>query len=848
MASGVSRRGAAPFFLGVFLICMCGLMLQIVETRVISVIAYYHLAFFAISMAMLGMTVGSLLVYFRSDLFARERLFENLTWISAAFAICSFLSTMSLITTIVGYGMANTFVMTALLWLKLIVILVPPYIFAGMAISLALTRSPWPVGFVYGVDLLGAASGCLIILVLLSWADGISVLIAIAAIVSAASVLFGIAKRRSGETGPPLLALAWLGRGGRPVMLSLVFGLIAIANAAVQPTTLGGHHEGLALLMSKDKLEFESPSVVKWNTFSRIMANRDQVGRPELWGPSPTTPVQFLSQRHLDIDGLASTALYHFDGDISKLDFLRYDITNLAYTIRNHGRSAVIGVGGGRDLLSAYLFGFRDVTGVELNPIFVDFLTREFRDYNHLADLPGVRLFVDEARSWFARTNEHFDLIEMSLIDTFAATGAGAYSLSENGLYTTQGWRHFLSALTPTGVFTVSRWFNPQDITETGRLLSLAAQTLREQGVERPEQHLFMAGTNSLATLIVAKSPLTAEEIASLRARVNTLKFNVLLSPDQSDRSPILTQIVDARNAKDLAALSAQQHLDVSATTDDRPFFFNQLNALDLASIRHAIDSGSGVVHGNLLATVTLLSIVVFSGLLVLFTMIIPSLPAVRQSPIVLARLGTLYFMLIGLGFMFVEIGLIQRLSTFLGHPVYGLAIGLFGIILSTGIGSLVSEYAPIASRQRILAWSILLCLYLVLLPFWFPEIVTSFEGGSLLVRILVSLAAIVPSGLMMGFGFPTGMRLVNAIDTRPTPWFWAVNGAAGVLAASVAVATSISFSINASLWVGAACYLAIGPIGVALASMPRELKPDSPSAVRSFDRAAANQDPLLSR
>src|SRR5258706_13215771 len=457
-----------------------------------------------------------------------------------------------------------------------------------------------------------------------------------------------------GETGAPLLAAAWLGRGNRPVILMIVFGLSAIGNGAVPPTTAsGGRHDGPVLLLSKDKLEFKSPAIVRWNTFSRIMANDDEVGRPVLWGPSAITPPLQISQRHLDIDGSAATAMYRFDGDISKLDFLRYDITNIAYAIRNHGRSAVIGVGGGRDLLSAYLFGFRDITGVELNPIFIDFLPREFRDYNHLADLPGVRLFVDEARSWFARTNEHFDLIEMSLIDTWAATGAGAYSLSENGLYTTQGWHHFLSALTPTGEYTVSRWFNPNDITETGRLLSLAAQALREEGVERPEQHMFMAGSNILATLIVSKSPLTAEEVAQLRARVGALKFNVLLSPDQTDRSPVLTRIVDARNARDLAALSLQQHLDVSVTTDDRPFFFNQLNALDLSSIQHAINSTLGVVHGNLLATVTLLIIVVFSAILVLFTMIIPSLPAVRQTPLFLAKVGPLYFLLIRLGLTF---------------------------------------------------------------------------------------------------------------------------------------------------------------------------------------------------
>jgi hypothetical protein len=206
-------------------------------------------------------------------------------------------------------------------------------------------------------------------------------------------------------------------------------------------------------------------------------------------------------QHKMNIDGSGETWVSRFDGDPSKLDFLRCDLTNLAYAIRHQGRSAVIGVGGGRDLLSAYLFGFRDLTGVELNPIFIDLLTRQFRDYNQLADVPGVRLFVDEARSWFARTAERFDLIQMSLTDTWAATGAGAYSLSENGLYTVQGWHHFLSALTPNGVFTVSRWFNPKDITETGRLVSLAAAALRAEGIEQPRNHLFLARTENLAPL-----------------------------------------------------------------------------------------------------------------------------------------------------------------------------------------------------------------------------------------------------------------------------------------------------------------------------------------------------------
>jgi len=357
---------------------------------------------------------------------------------------------------------------------------------------------------------------------------------------------------------------------------------------------------------------------------------------------------------------------------------------------------------------------------------------------------------------------------------------------------------------------------------EAGWLLSLAAAALRDQGVGQPKAHLFMAGSDRLATLIVAKSPFTAQELRQLRAEVARLGFNVLLSPDQLDRSQVLAQIVEARSPKALAALSTLQHLDFSVTTDNRPFFFNQLNALDPASIVFALRSGDGIVHGNLLATITLLIVMGGAGLLVLFTMIFPALPSVRRAPVALARYGTFYFLLIGLGFMFTEIGLIQRLSTFLGHPVCSLAIGLFGIILATGSGSLLSERIPITTAHRIVGWASLLGLYLVLLPLWFPEVVSAFEGRSLLLRVLISLAAIVPSGLLMGFGFPTGMRLANAISTGPTPWFWAVNGAAGVLAASMAVASSIALSIDLSLWIGAACYILIAPIAIALASQPQ--------------------------
>lgn len=817
-SGGDRPRRPITFLAGVFLICATGLMLQIVQTRVLSVITWYHLAFFAISMAMLGMTAGSLLVYFKPAWFPAQSPNRVLCWLSAAVGLSIGLSTLVLITTIVPTVLANTVLMTELVWFKLVLVLLPPYVLLGMAVSLALTRGPWPVGLVYGTDLLGAAAGCLTVLVLLELADAISALFAVAAVAAAAAICFQRAARTAGDAAGPLPGAGGLANGRNPTMLLAMLAGIALANAAAQP-------HGMVPLMVKNSLELSPKAYSRWNTFSRIEVSQSLLLPPAMWGPSPLANTTPVPERNLWIDGGAGTAMYKFGGDMAEVGFLRDDITTLAYTIRDKGRAAVIGVGGGRDVLSAYLFGFRDVTGVELNRIFVGLLTDTMRDYNRTASLPGVRLFVDEARSWFARTPDRFDLIQMSLVDTWAATGAGAYSHSENGLYTLQGWRHFLHALTPNGIFTVSRWFNPKDPTETGRLLTLAAAALREEGVTNPENHMLIGATDRLATLILSKEPLSADELSRLRARLREQQFTELFGPDSATNLPILRQLARARDDAERAALSDEYHLDFSVTTDSRPFFFNQLNALDRKSVERAIESGEGIVAGNFQASLTILLIVAISGALAVFTMIVPALSSVRRTSASLGALGTGYFFLTGLGFMFVEIGVIQRVSIFLGHPVHGLAIGLFSIILSTGIGSLWSERIVLSSPARIAIWAALTAGFLAALPFWFPLLVERFEAEELPWRALVSLAAIVPSGLAMGYGFPTGMRLIGRIDRGPTPWFWAINGAAGVLASSVAVAVSITFSIDVSLWIGAACYGLIGVFGMGLSTIARPRK-----------------------
>ncbi|HET9688851.1 MAG TPA: hypothetical protein VFP79_16910, partial [Pseudolabrys sp.] len=490
------------------------------------------------------------------------------------------------------------------------------------------------------------------------------------------------------------------------------------------------------------------------------------------------------------------------------------------YSIRRDGRAAVIGVGGGRDLLSAKYFGFQDVTGVELNPILVKLLTDSLRDYNRVADLPGVRLYVDEGRSWFERSDQHFDLIQMSMVDTWAATGAGAFSLSENGLYTVEGFRVFFRHLTPTGVFTVSRWYSPGNIGEAGRMVSVVVAALRSEGIGDPQAHLYLAVTDNLATLIVSRAPFSAADLSTLTATVDSLRFTAIMRPGTPPASSVMAAILEARTPEALENLSAAYQLDLTPAHDDRPFFFEQLRISDPRALLNAMRADEGVIRGNFKAISTLAIIIVLSVLLVGATILVPSLPSLRHVELPIALLGSAYFLLIGLGFMFVEMGLIQRISVYLGHPIYGLAIGLFGIIVSTGFGSLLSSRMSLLTGTRLLVWVGLLGIYIAALPYWLSALINVFASAPLPVRAMVALLAIVPSGVLMGFGFPTGMQIVNHIDQRPTPWFWAVNGVAGVLASALAVTISIEFSISATLWCGAACYFLLGPIAVMLSKI----------------------------
>ena len=802
-----------PFLLGVFLLTFAVLVFQIVQTRILSVIAWYYLAFFAISVAMLGMTAGAVWVYVKRERFTPERLsttLSNQSLLAAVAMPASVLVQFCLITTLMPT------LTSVVSWALLMAAMTVPYVFAGIAVSLALTRSPFNVSLVYGVDLLGAACGCAAVVGILNVLDGPTAILLAALAAAAAAWAFAhgaTTAERSRAGDQP----TWR----RPLFTAATLAVLMPINLWVPA--------GFTPIMVKDQFEGRwQTRTERWNSYSRIIAYPPYTRQPYLWGPSSTMPPEIETpQADLNIDGAAGTVMHHFDGSLASIDFLKYDLVNLAYHLPGLQKSAVIGVGGGRDLLSAHLFGVKDITGVELNGIFVDLHTQHpfYARYSNLTSVPGLTLHVDDARSWFAATPERFDLIQMSMIDTWAATGAGGFSLSENGLYTLEGWRAFTSRLRPGGVFTVSRWYNPGDVNETGRMIGLAIATMLDAGITDPRRHVFVARAQSIATLVLSRDPFSDAQLQALRSAATRLDFAVLVDPDVEPQSSVLRGMVAARSLAQLDRTASTAWLDLTVPTDNRPFFFNQLRFRDIPALiaqtlRQPLQTG--VLRGNLTASVTLVLILTIAIIAVVCTILLPLRSAVGSAPPPLIAAGTAYFGLIGLGFMFAEISLLQFFSVFLGHPIYAMGVCLFSLILSTGLGSLASARMPLNIGSRITIWSLVVGGYLIAAQATLTHLFEATTAQALPARIAISLAVVMPVGFLMGFAFPTGMALVNRVDPEPTPWFWGINGATGVLASVVAVMVSMAFGINVTMLLAGICYLALIPIARRLLQLSR--------------------------
>ena len=539
----------------------------------------------------------------------------------------------------------------------------------------------------------------------------------------------------------------------------------------------------------------------KWNALSRIYV-RETDSDPFGWGMSPAyQPKQKLEQLYLDIDSGAATVITKFDGRLEPLEHLKYDVTALAHYVRKPTSVLVIGVGGGRDILTSLVFGHQRIVGVEINPDILGVLTNRFTDYaGRLQQNPAVTLVNDEARSYIARTPEKFGIIQASLIDTWAASSAGAYVLTENGLYTKEAWRTFLDHLAPDGILTMSRWYYEAQPAETLRLAALAAASLMDEGVQNPRQHVMIIrkqdsseiGKYSVATILVSKQPFTDAETDRMNEISKSMEFLPVLTPRYAER-PEFEAVVTPGKYEELIR---NYPLNIEAPTDDTPFFFHMLRATDLLKA----STYQGMNELNLKAEKvlgTLLSIVIALSAVAIIA------PLALRRHVRSSSSGTLmlYFAAIGLAFMMVEIGQLERLIVFLGHPIYGLTVVLFVLLVASSFGSLFSH--------RFGQWIWLLPVLLGAFILLSPVVTRQLVAASTPMRIIASAMLLFPSGFFMGMAFPLGVKQARYADGEaPIAWYWGINGAFSVISSVLALVVAVFWGVTVTLLVGLSAYV----------------------------------------
>jgi len=769
---------------GVALVSATLLMIELALTRIFSVVMYYHFAFLAISIALFGLSASGVFAYLGRTWLNRRDLRSLLSAAALLYAVTTIVALFFLVRLRVGlnYSPENLRLMLTIYTLAAL-----PFFTGGLIITLAISRQPSRVNAVYAADLTGAAGGCLILIPLLNRLGAPGVVLTAAVMAIAAAVLFATHANR--------LRIAAIG-------------------AALIALPLAGQLSHLATFDVVDTKGHRSDRVLfaKWNSFSRIgvyeRTHGDWSLSPNYRGPLPDT-------RYMDIDSAASTPILGLKPDLSNVQYLKYELTALAYQLKSSDSTPggftalVIGPGGGRDLVSALVFGARHVDGVEINPIIAnDVMRGQFREFSGgIYTHPRVRIVVDDGRSFVRRTPDKYDVIQASLVDTWAATAAGAYTLTENTLYTVEAFDDYLDHLTDDGVLTMTRW-----VFDGLRLISLAQAAVEKRGWSLSDR-IAIVRYQRVATFLFKRTPFTERELATLHDTSARLGFEVLYAPSDEDTKPIEDEDVDGTSTADYARLVrasdpqefyARFPSDIRPTTDDRPFFFHTTKLENQFSVAF----GRSMLFGNgLSALLTLLGI--SAALVALFVL----------GPLVIAGRGAerprgwfawlVYFGALGAGFMLIEVAILQRFVLLLGHPVYSLTVTLFSLLLGTGLGAAWSRRFDQQSLGRtgaialVTVAAIAVAVIAVVTPLinW----AVPFTRAT---RMAIAVATLVPVGLALGIPMPTGIRLLSSRAPDMVAWAWGMNGALSVLGATLAIFIAMNWGFQATLLAASVTYM----------------------------------------
>ncbi len=784
--------------LSLFLLSAATLTFEINLTRLFSVAQFYHFAFMIVSLALLGFGASGTVLAVFPDL---RRYPPDQSLGRAALACASsILGAYLLINHLPfdSFSIAWDRRQAAILALHYLA-LASPFFFSGMAVGVLLTTWPQQASQIYSVNLIGSALGCVVTLAAPLWLGGEGMVVLSSALAALAALLACPPK--------PLRRPAfWLAAS----VLLFFCAYDLSARVAGWPTL-----QLLDLRLSPYKslsyaLQYPGAELIyqRWNAFSRV----DVVRSPGI------RSLPGLSYRYLQPPP-AEHGLLVDGGDVSPVivsasdsAFTDYVPAAIAFQLRPNAEVLILEPRGGLDIVIALELGASRVTVVEANPLIVEAA-------DHIYRHPKVIVITEADRSYLRRSRKHFDVIVLSLSTSYHPIRSGAYSLGEDYRYTVESLRDALARLNPGGLLVLTRWLQMPPSEEL-RAFALAVTALERNGADPAGRLVALRGYNT-GTLLVKNGAFTHDELEVIRAFAAKRAFDLIyapdIRPDETNRYNILAEPVYYQaftallEANPRAEWYARYPFDVTPPTDDRPFFghfFKWSQAGQVwAEFGKTWQPFGGAGYFVLLALLVL-AIVLAVGLILIPAMArrSASLPVPRRF----AASVLIYFGLIGLAFLLVEIPLIQRFILFLGHPAFAVTAVLFTLLLFSGFGSQLSPRLP--HRP---ALGILIALVLSL-PWALPRVFALSLGLPFALRLGVTVLLLAPLGFLMGIPFPAGIRWLTGSgggeSRRPSespliPWVWAVNGATSVVSAVLAALLALSFGFSVVLVIGALCY-----------------------------------------
>ncbi len=765
-------------YLGIALLSAAALAFEITLTRLFSVTQWYHFAFLAVSVALLGYgasgTALSLVPRWARPPTARRA--STLAILFAASVVGAYLS--------LNYSPFDSYRIAweriQILYLVLYYLaLTAPFFCAGLVTGLLLTAHAGRAAPLYAANLLGSAMGGLVpVLALPLLGEGTVLVVAVLGLLAAIAFQWSASsiQRR-------LLLLA-----GCCLLLFLAWIPPALFHLRLSP------YKGLSqvLLFPDARVTWQ-----RWNAFSRV----DRVASAAIRsapGLSLSYPGKLPVQDGLFVDGDDLSPVVR--GTAAVQEFTDYLPVALPYRLRYGASAMVVEPRGGLDLEIALEQGAASVVAVESNPLLVEAGDDVYRD-------PRVRVEIEEGRSYARRTAEAFGVVHLALRDSYRPVTSGAYSLGERYDLTVEAFEDYLDRLQPGGLLVVERWLQLPP-SETLRAGATAIEALRRAGVTDPGAQLVVVRDWQVGLILVKNGTFTEEELLAVREFCRSRGLDLVAMPglveEETNRYNILEEPVYFRAFRELLtnpqAVYAAQAYDVRPPTDDRPFFFHFFRWGQTRGLLQQLGKtwqpwgGSGY-----LVLVALLAVAfVASAVLILLPLVFARKEG-QQSRGLRGR-TLVYFGLLGLGFLFVEIPLMQRFILFLGQPIYAFTAVLAAMLLFSGLGSLVSPQVSIR-------WTLpLLVVAIAVYPFGLPVLFQALLGAPLLVRLLTTGLCLAPLGFLMGIPFPGGLAWLRERAPGLIPWAWAVNGCTSVLASVLAamIALSVGFS-----WVLAAAGLA---------------------------------------